>query len=151
MAEKMNSVSDKVAQRLGGWRDRWSGPADAEQGVDSADEEQGSAAEQNKGVYENGQGSGREGVTHGEGGTYQGSKDGWSSLAKPPASSPNPSSPPDTSLPTINISTFPSPLRVPSGDPNERYLGFLPHSGVHNQRMELQNALLLGKLLNRTV
>ncbi|BGP12547.1 hypothetical protein JCM10213_004868 [Rhodosporidiobolus nylandii] len=32
-----------------------------------------------------------------------------------------------------------------------RYIGYLPHSGYHNQRIALQNALLLGKLLNRTV
>jgi len=34
---------------------------------------------------------------------------------------------------------------------NEKYLGYLPHSGFHNQRAALQNALYLGKLLNRTV
>ncbi|GAA6022512.1 hypothetical protein JCM11491_001701 [Sporobolomyces phaffii] len=32
-----------------------------------------------------------------------------------------------------------------------RYIGFLPHSGVHNQRIALENALLLGKLLGRAV
>ncbi|GAA5896363.1 uncharacterized protein JCM6883_006880 [Sporobolomyces salmoneus] len=51
----------------------------------------------------------------------------------------------------IEISLLPKP-RLPSIRNNEtRYLGFLPHSGVHNQRIALQNALLLGKLLNRTV
>ncbi|GAA5940307.1 uncharacterized protein JCM15063_002596 [Sporobolomyces koalae] len=35
--------------------------------------------------------------------------------------------------------------------PGERYIGYLPHSGFHNQRAALQNALYLGALLNRTV
>lgn len=36
-------------------------------------------------------------------------------------------------------------------EPDERFLGFIPHSAYHNQRMELENAFLLGLLLNRTV
>ncbi|ORZ14931.1 hypothetical protein BCR41DRAFT_406918 [Lobosporangium transversale] len=36
-------------------------------------------------------------------------------------------------------------------DPNTKYLTFLPHSGFHNQRTELENALLLARLLNRTL
>ncbi|GAA98130.1 uncharacterized protein L969DRAFT_102198 [Mixia osmundae IAM 14324] len=39
----------------------------------------------------------------------------------------------------------------PSGDPNERYLGYFPHSGYHNQRISLENALTLAKLLGRTL
>lgn len=39
----------------------------------------------------------------------------------------------------------------PSFDPNERYLAYLPHSGFHNQRITLENALLLAKYLNRTL
>lgn len=147
MAEKVQAVSEKVKQSLGGWREGWSRPWNAEQGTEVQGGADGPEDEASGKWEENNQG----GVTHGEGGTYKGGKDGWSPLAKSPASSPSPSSLPDTSPPPINISTFPSPLRIPSGDPNERYLGFLPHSGVHNQRMELQNALLLGKLLNRTV
>ncbi|GAA5981551.1 hypothetical protein JCM10908_004149 [Rhodotorula pacifica] len=50
--------------------------------------------------------------------------------------------------PDIHISTLPK-LETPSGE--DRYLGYLPHSGFHNQRIELQSALLLGKALNRTV
>ncbi|GAA6061050.1 hypothetical protein JCM10212_004624 [Sporobolomyces blumeae] len=50
----------------------------------------------------------------------------------------------------IRINPMPRPRR-PNGDRETRYLGFLPHSGYHNQRIALQNALLLGKLLNRTV
>ncbi|GAA6060403.1 hypothetical protein JCM10212_004656 [Sporobolomyces blumeae] len=38
-----------------------------------------------------------------------------------------------------------------SDDPTEKYIGYLPHSGFHNQRAALQNALYLGALLNRTV
>ncbi|KAG0208632.1 hypothetical protein BGX28_000440 [Mortierella sp. GBA30] len=39
----------------------------------------------------------------------------------------------------------------PTYDPNERYLAYLPHSGFHNQRITLENALLLAKYLNRTL
>ncbi|KAF9101355.1 hypothetical protein BGX29_005709 [Mortierella sp. GBA35] len=39
----------------------------------------------------------------------------------------------------------------PSFDPNERYLAYLPHSGFHNQRITLENALLLANYLNRTL
>lgn len=51
----------------------------------------------------------------------------------------------------IPISTLPK-LEPPSAaDQSVKYLGYLPHSGFHNQRIELQSALLLGKVLNRTV
>ncbi|KAM0749365.1 hypothetical protein T439DRAFT_363921 [Meredithblackwellia eburnea MCA 4105] len=36
-------------------------------------------------------------------------------------------------------------------DDDEKFMGFLPHSGFHNQRLALQNAFMLGYLLNRTV
>ncbi|KAF9543703.1 hypothetical protein EC957_000558 [Mortierella hygrophila] len=36
-------------------------------------------------------------------------------------------------------------------DPTTKYITFLPHSGFHNQRAELENALLLARLLNRTL
>jgi len=32
-----------------------------------------------------------------------------------------------------------------------RYLSYLPHSGFHNQRIALENALTLAKVLNRTL
>ncbi|KAK9720792.1 hypothetical protein K7432_003895 [Basidiobolus ranarum] len=35
--------------------------------------------------------------------------------------------------------------------PTEKFITYLPHSGFHNQRIELENALFLAKLLNRTV
>ncbi|CAG8639441.1 6075_t:CDS:1, partial [Dentiscutata heterogama] len=35
--------------------------------------------------------------------------------------------------------------------PDEKFLAYFPHSGYHNQRMALENALLLAKLLNRTL
>ncbi|PLW17276.1 hypothetical protein PCASD_18356 [Puccinia coronata f. sp. avenae] len=34
---------------------------------------------------------------------------------------------------------------------NSRYLSYLPHSGFHNQRISLENALTLSKVLNRTL
>ncbi|KAF9909595.1 hypothetical protein BX616_011117 [Lobosporangium transversale] len=39
----------------------------------------------------------------------------------------------------------------PTFDPTERFLAYLPHSGFHNQRITLENALLLAKYLNRTL
>jgi hypothetical protein len=51
----------------------------------------------------------------------------------------------------IRISLLPTPRSIPAQNDQTRYIGFLPHSGVHNQRIALQNALLLGKLLGRTV
>ncbi|KAG0251583.1 hypothetical protein BG011_007505 [Mortierella polycephala] len=39
----------------------------------------------------------------------------------------------------------------PTFDPSEKYLAYLPHSGFHNQRITLENALLLAKYLNRTL
>ncbi|KAF9453938.1 hypothetical protein P691DRAFT_718317 [Macrolepiota fuliginosa MF-IS2] len=33
----------------------------------------------------------------------------------------------------------------------ERYLAYLPHSGFHNQRIAFENALVLARLLNRTL
>lgn len=35
--------------------------------------------------------------------------------------------------------------------PEEKYLAYLPHSGLSNQRIELSNALLLAYMLNRTL
>ncbi|KAF9300704.1 hypothetical protein BGZ74_007599 [Mortierella antarctica] len=35
--------------------------------------------------------------------------------------------------------------------PGERFLGYIPHSGFHNQRMALESALLLASYLNRTL
>lgn len=62
-------------------------------------------------------------------------------------------------LPSPTSSTIPSAIKItalPSSkttalDSNTKYIGFLPHSGFHNQRGALQNALMLGRLLNRTV
>ncbi|KAF7428543.1 hypothetical protein PC9H_007767 [Pleurotus ostreatus] len=36
-------------------------------------------------------------------------------------------------------------------DPHEKFLSYLPHSGYHNQRIALENALILARLLNRTL
>ncbi|KAF7375936.1 hypothetical protein MSAN_00008200 [Mycena sanguinolenta] len=35
--------------------------------------------------------------------------------------------------------------------PSEKFLSYLPHSGLHNQRIALENAIILGALTNRTV
>ncbi|KAF9363894.1 hypothetical protein BGX34_003053 [Mortierella sp. NVP85] len=64
-----------------------------------------------------------------------------------------------TPLPDHLIATF-RPIYLDSAniqdqnidlDPSMKYLTFLPHPGFHNQRAELENALLLAKLLNRTL
>ncbi len=52
---------------------------------------------------------------------------------------------------SIKVSAFPRPRLPDQDNKEEKYLGFLPHSGFHNQRIALENALLLGFLLNRTV
>ncbi|CAG8769255.1 545_t:CDS:1, partial [Acaulospora morrowiae] len=36
-------------------------------------------------------------------------------------------------------------------DPDERFLAYFAHSGFHNQRVALANAMLLAKILNRTL
>ena len=42
-------------------------------------------------------------------------------------------------------------LRVFSPTAEDRYLAYLPHSGFHNQRIAFENALVLSRLLNRTL
>jgi hypothetical protein len=42
-------------------------------------------------------------------------------------------------------------LYKPKNIKKEKFLSYLPHSGFHNQRIELENALLLSKYLNRTL
>lgn len=56
---------------------------------------------------------------------------------------PSPSSPPSPS-PAILSPAVPSPSPV-------RYLSYQAHSGFHNQRMELSNAITMALLLNRTL
>ncbi|KAG6886302.1 hypothetical protein C0993_006712 [Termitomyces sp. T159_Od127] len=36
-------------------------------------------------------------------------------------------------------------------DPDETFLSYLPHSGFHNQRIAFENALVLSRLMNRTL
>src|SRR6266702_846759 len=45
----------------------------------------------------------------------------------------------------------PSSKRSFVWNPGERYLAYLPHSGFHNQRIALENALVLARILNRTL
>ncbi|KAI9430443.1 hypothetical protein H4582DRAFT_1824133 [Lactarius indigo] len=45
----------------------------------------------------------------------------------------------------------PSSKRPFAWNPGERYLAYLPHSGFHNQRIALENALVLARILNRTL
>ena len=52
-----------------------------------------------------------------------------------------------TSQPTVTES-YQSSIQT---QPEERFLSYLPHSGFHNQRIALENALVLARLLNRTL
>lgn len=51
---------------------------------------------------------------------------------------------------TNQVSVWPRETKRRS-DPSERYLGYLPHSGFHNQRVQLQNAMVLAVEMNRTL
>ena len=46
---------------------------------------------------------------------------------------------------------IPDPSTWHQPTPSETYITYLPHSGFHNQRIELENALLLAAYLNRTL
>ncbi|ORZ05451.1 hypothetical protein BCR42DRAFT_428324 [Absidia repens] len=46
---------------------------------------------------------------------------------------------------------FPDPFTFHTPTADEKFLTYLPHSGFHNQRIELENALLLAFYLNRTL
>ncbi|GAB5592003.1 hypothetical protein Unana1_06903 [Umbelopsis nana] len=70
----------------------------------------------------------------------------------PPAPPPAPVSPqkhikkdpiPVVGTPDLNI-----PIQIQQ---DEQFLAYLPHSGFHNQRIELENAFLLANYLNRTL
>ncbi|KAL1746408.1 hypothetical protein HDZ31DRAFT_34189 [Schizophyllum fasciatum] len=50
--------------------------------------------------------------------------------------------------PQVIAYTTPRPL---AREPGEKYLSYLPHSGFHNQRIAFENALVLARLLNRTL
>ncbi|KAK0461017.1 uncharacterized protein EV420DRAFT_1267139 [Desarmillaria tabescens] len=50
---------------------------------------------------------------------------------------------------SIQVVAFNSSLHLP--DANEKFLAYLPHSGFHNQRIALENALTLAYMLNRTL
>ncbi|PFH52059.1 hypothetical protein AMATHDRAFT_74548 [Amanita thiersii Skay4041] len=49
----------------------------------------------------------------------------------------------------VNAFPYDAPLLQPNLE--ERYMTYLPHSGFHNQRISLENALMLSYLLNRTL
>lgn len=50
----------------------------------------------------------------------------------------------------VNLDPRPN-IRRWSGNPDEKFLAYLPHSGYHNQRISLENAIALAKLLDRTL
>lgn len=62
-----------------------------------------------------------------------------------------------SSLPHVQVDSdvlpviFPDPFEYNTPEENEKYITYLPHSGFHNQRIELENALLLATYLNRTL
>ena len=60
-----------------------------------------------------------------------------------------PKIPPGNSLISTQVSS-PS-KKAFAWNSGERYLAYLPHSGFHNQRIALENALVLARILNRTL
>ncbi|KAJ6497824.1 hypothetical protein C8R45DRAFT_984381 [Mycena sanguinolenta] len=58
-------------------------------------------------------------------------------------------SPADENAQVVPIDSFHHSLR--EHRPSEKFLSYLPHSGLHNQRIALENAIVLGALTNRTV
>ncbi|KAG2224671.1 hypothetical protein INT45_007916 [Circinella minor] len=46
---------------------------------------------------------------------------------------------------------FPDRQQKTLSNPNEKYITFYPHSGLHNQRLGLLNAMVLAKALDRTL
>ncbi|TNY21557.1 hypothetical protein DMC30DRAFT_197178 [Rhodotorula diobovata] len=68
------------------------------------------------------------------------------------SASEKPTSTSTTVAPTLNVNPFPHPApRDPKVASQMRYLAFENHSGFHNQRKSLVNALVLAQLLNRTL
>lgn len=142
--ERLQLATEKLKQSIGGWRDGWRW---TEGRVGIAAESEGASGDSESA----GGDEGTSGVTQGEGGERVETAGAGPSISLSSSVASTSTSNNVTDSPrSFNISTFPR-TRVPSGDSSERFLGYLPHSGFHNQRMELQNALLLGKLLNRTV
>ncbi|KAF9990946.1 hypothetical protein BGZ75_008115 [Mortierella antarctica] len=83
-----------------------------------------------------------------------------SSLPAPASTSPAPSLTPSTTTPPKEPSSLDEnkahnpflsmfPTRPPQD--GERFLGYLPHSGFHNQLVTLENAIRLAAYLNRTL
>ncbi|KAJ7690655.1 hypothetical protein B0H17DRAFT_1064314 [Mycena rosella] len=58
---------------------------------------------------------------------------------------------PDPADPNIQVIPFNSFHRSPQYPASEKFISYLPHSGLHNQRIALENAIVLGALTNRTV
>lgn len=56
---------------------------------------------------------------------------------------------PDTNLITAQVGSLSK--KSFAWEFGERYLAYLPHSGFHNQRIALENALTLARILNRTL
>ncbi|KAJ7718006.1 hypothetical protein DFH07DRAFT_860711 [Mycena maculata] len=66
-----------------------------------------------------------------------------------PMMTPDLHHPADESIQVIPFNSFErSPREYLS---SEKYISYLPHSGLHNQRIALENAIVLGALTNRTV
>ncbi|KAJ7502840.1 hypothetical protein B0H11DRAFT_606041 [Mycena galericulata] len=59
------------------------------------------------------------------------------------------SNPADETIQAIPFDSF--QLAAREYDSSEKYISYLPHSGLHNQRIALENAIVLGALTNRTV
>ncbi|ORY90628.1 hypothetical protein BCR35DRAFT_286797 [Leucosporidium creatinivorum] len=71
----------------------------------------------------------------------------------PPLKIANRPSPPPAPLKIVNVDVHPSSALASSPPPtrNERFLAYSPHSGYHNQRISLENALTFAFILGRTL
>jgi hypothetical protein len=57
----------------------------------------------------------------------------------------------DTNFITTDVLGSPPSRKSFAWNSSERFLAYLPHSGFHNQRIALENALTLAHILNRTL
>ncbi|KAK4703919.1 hypothetical protein P7C70_g2297, partial [Phenoliferia sp. Uapishka_3] len=71
---------------------------------------------------------------------------------RPPNQLEKTSEPTHAPLDVVDVDVWPAAKERPERpDPNERFLAYSPHSGYHNQRISLENALSIAFILGRTL
>ncbi|KAI5478779.1 hypothetical protein MNV49_004605 [Pseudohyphozyma bogoriensis] len=99
---------------------------------------------------------GRTGDVGAAGGARGASKDAMASptraASKPPKRPRPPPKAPGLPPDVVDVNVWPaSTLTLPRPPSTERFLAYSPHSGYHNQRISLENALTLAFMLDRTL